>query len=81
MNNDYYIGKSIEEQKLDITSSYMHCSMCGCKIDDIPNKESSSEIIDGYIYCGTQNPYNNGCKYKKQIEVLKKQIEMLKKQK
>ena len=33
-----------------MASSHMYCSVCGCKIDDVPNKESLSEIIDGYMY-------------------------------
>ena len=68
------IGKSVKEQILDITTSYLHCSMCGCKIDDIPGEESSSEIIDGHVYCGTQNSYSNGCKHKKGIKILTEKL-------
>ena len=74
MTDNYYIGKSVEEQILDKTTSYLHCSLCGCKIDSTLNMQSSPEIIDGHIYCGTQNPYENGCKYKKKLIIKKRKV-------
>lgn len=67
MTNTDYIGKSVEEQMLDNRSSYLHCSMCGCKIDDLSG-ETAAEEIDGYMYCGIQSSYSNGCKYRVKIQ-------------